>query len=152
MMKILIFSDSHGARAVLYTAMEQHHPDAVYFLGDGARDMAAVAGDYPDIPVFAVAGNCDICCDLPWTRLEKCGGVRVLLTHGHVQHVKQGLYTYSCTAAELKVSVALFGHTHCAFDDEVDGVRLFNPGSAANGEYGMLIVDEKGVTLQHFVV
>ena len=32
-------------------------------------------------------------------------------------------------AKEKGADIALYGHTHVAHDEEVDGIRLFNPGS-----------------------
>ena len=150
MMQILIFSDSHGDRRGLREALLRH-PDAgtVCHLGDGARDMAQVAQEFPDRTVFGVCGNCDMCADLPLTRLELFGGKKVLLTHGHAFAVKSGLVTYQLAAKERGAAVALFGHTHRPTEEYAGGVWLFNPGSLRDGNYGILEVSDAGIYLKH---
>ena len=150
MMQILIFSDSHGDRRRLREALLRHPAvSAVCHLGDGARDMAQVAQEFPDRTVFGVCGNCDMCTDLPLTRLEKFGGKKVLLTHGHAFSVKSGLLTYQLAAQERGADVALFGHTHRPFEENVGGVYLFNPGSLRDGYYGLLDISGAEIYLKH---
>lgn len=150
MMQILIFSDSHGDRRRLREALLRHPAaTAVCHLGDGARDMAEVAQEFPDRAFFGVCGNCDMCADLPFSRLEEFGGKKVFLTHGHLFHVKSGIYTYQLAARERGADVALFGHTHQPFEEYADGVYLFNPGSLRDGNYGLLEISGAGILLQH---
>ena len=150
MMQILIFSDSHGDRRRLREALLRHPAvSAVCHLGDGARDMAQVAQEFPDRTVFGVCGNCDMCTDLPLTRLEKFGGKKVLLTHGHAFSVKSGLLTYQLAAQERGADVALFGHTHRPFEENAGGVYLFNPGSLRDGYYGLLDISGAEIYLKH---
>lgn len=150
MMQILIFSDSHGDRCRLREALLRHPAvAAVCHLGDGARDMTQVAQEFPDRVFFGVCGNCDMCADLPFSRLEEFGGKKVFLTHGHLFHVKSGIETYRLAARERGADVALFGHTHRPFEEYAGGVYLFNPGSLRDGHYGLLDISGAGILLQH---
>ena len=87
-MKIIVCSDSHGA----FTAGEQvleREKDAVaiIFLGDGAEEWSDLHEIYPQLPFYAVRGNCDWGSDwaaerapdflYPWTSVwGKNGGHR----------------------------------------------------------------------------
>ena len=89
-MKILVFSDSHGAMGKMVEAMEHERPHHVFFLGDHYRDGIELSELYPDIPMDIVRGNCDWGKG-PDLRVVELEGVRFLLTHGHLQYVKSGL-------------------------------------------------------------
>ena len=115
-MKILVVSDSHGRYDRLGTLMSMHaDADEILFLGDGVRDLDALADD---LPVRAVRGNCDLfgSGDLPTERLEELGGKRFFLTHGHRYGVK-----YS-----LEAAIA-------AFHPPVAGARVADIGASTGG-------------------
>lgn len=150
MMRILIFSDSHGDARRLREALLRH-PDitTVCHLGDGNREFEAAADAFPVHTFYGVAGNCDFACNAPGARLEILGGRKVFMTHGHLYGVKGGVYTYHCAARERGAEVALFGHTHQPFEDYADGIYLFNPGSLREGNYGIMDISSAGIMLRH---
>ncbi|MDY4541285.1 MAG: YfcE family phosphodiesterase, partial [Candidatus Ventricola sp.] len=80
---------------------------------------------------YAVRGNNDYysTCTLPWDLLIELGGVRIYMTHGHRL---VSLMNLAYKAQECGAQVALFGHTHQALCETVQGVLLLNPGSAGN--------------------
>ena len=136
MMRVGVFSDSHGDSQALDELLEKMgHLDAACFLGDVARDaeylqsrLAAMPGQ-PDF--YAVRGNNDYysTCQLPWELLIELGGVRIYMTHGH-RLVSDMSLVYK--AQEHGASVAMFGHTHVPYCAVEQGVLLLNPGSAGN--------------------
>ncbi len=140
-MKILVFSDSHGAMGKMVEAMEHERPHHVFFLGDHYRDGIELSQLYPDIPMDIVRGNCDWGKG-PDLRVVELEGVRFLLTHGHLQYVKSGLDELLQEAKNRQVQVACFGHTHLAKVVYRDGIYLMNPGSAggchAREGYGVI--------------
>lgn len=140
-MKILVFSDSHGAMGKMVEAMEHERPHHVFFLGDHYRDGIELSELYPDIPMDIVRGNCDWGKG-PDLRVVELEGVRFLLTHGHLQYVKSGLDELLQEAQNRQVQVACFGHTHLAKVVYRDGIYLMNPGSAggchAREGYGVI--------------
>lgn len=140
-MKILVFSDSHGAMGKMVEAMEHERPHHVFFLGDHYRDGIELSELYPDIPMDIVRGNCDWGKG-PDLRVVELEGVRFLLTHGHLQYVKSGLDELLQEAKNRQVHVACFGHTHLAKVVYRDGIYLMNPGSAggchAREGYGVI--------------
>ena len=149
-MKILVFSDSHGAMGKMVEAMEHERPHHVFFLGDHYRDGIELSELYPDIPMDIVRGNCDWGKG-PDLRVVELEGVRFLLTHGHLQYVKSGLDELLQEAKHRQVQVACFGHTHLAKVVYRDGIYLMNPGSAggchAREGYGVIEALDGSVNL-----
>lgn len=161
LMKILVFSDSHGAPSYIRTALRQHggQADAVIFLGDGVLDAAAVFGEYPDIPSYIVRGNCDSALrlaansiDAPEEDVITLGGLRLLILHGHTAGAKSGYGQMLLLAQKHRADGVLFGHTHTPESRSVPSPKdpdrrifLFNPGSVGmsrNHSYGVIhIVD-----------
>lgn len=163
-MDFLIFSDSHGRsdrmREVLERQIQQ--PDAIFFAGDGLRDLDDI--ESLQIPIYSVSGNCD------WfaatgTQTElviSLAGHTLLLTHGHAFGVKGGIGSLAAHAARVGADIVLFGHTHQAccqtlpIGSEVGGVRLlqplylFNPGSiGSDGSFGTLTIRGNSILLAH---
>ena len=135
-MRVGVFSDSHGDHEALDELLERMGAlDAVCFLGDVARDAEHLRerlAAMPNQPVlYAVRGNTDYysTCTLPWDLLIELGGVRIYMTHGHRL---VSLMNLAYKAQECGAQVALFGHTHQALCETVQGVLLLNPGSAGN--------------------
>ena len=135
-MRVGVFSDSHGDHEALDELLERMGAlDAVCFLGDVARDAEHLRerlAAMPNQPVlYAVRGNNDYysTCTLPWDLLIELGGVRISMTHGHRL---VSLMNLAYKAQECGAQVALFGHTHQALCETVQGVLLLNPGSAGN--------------------
>ena len=146
-MKACVFSDSHGYTGNMVAAIELEKPDFCFFLGDGERDIARLNEKYPDLPIYAVRGNCDFS-----TKLKNClrcevDGVSVFLTHGHMSYVKYdyNLETLTSQALEADADIALFGHTHSQHLSESNGVTLLNPGSIGRGYYpSYAVIDFEG--------
>ena len=150
-MKLLIFSDSHGSLSLMEEAVRREKPDRIVHLGDYFRDGEALHERFPEIPLTQVAGNCDRFTSflgLPETGMENWCGVKFFLTHGHLQNVKRTLLPLALTAQEQGVNVVLFGHTHSPLCQVDEGVLLFNPGSCGSGmgTYGCMIVENGQVT------
>ena len=128
-MKILVLSDSHGATSPITNAIEKTNPDAVIFLGDGVREVDRVSDLY-DIPFYLVKGNCDFG-DYEDMQLIELRGKRLFFCHGHKYGVKGGYGAIAQAARKYGADIALFGHTHSAYEHYEDGLYLLNPGSCA---------------------
>lgn len=131
--RIAAISDTHGnidalrAAAPLLRALK---PAKIAFLGDGIVDVGILPGILKPCPdVVCVCGNVDPQGSAELFRVEEWGSVRVLLTHGHRYHVKEGTGLLVHAAQEMGCDVALYGHTHVPDVQSVDGVLLVNPGS-----------------------
>lgn len=146
-MRVLVVSDVHGKLNLLREAIEAQ-PTArdVIFLGDGLRQVEDVMDLYPDRTFYTVPGNCDFGAKGIPIRQETFGGKRFYFTHGHLHGVKSGLYRLDLAAREAEADIALFGHTHMAYEEYADGLYLFNPGSLGyDYSYGYVDVVPGGI-------
>lgn len=125
----IIISDTHGNRRAV-EALESlcAENDYIIHLGDGQSDLYMLLSKFPN-KVYRVNGNCDF---------PKCGenelvldieGVKIFATHGHLYSAKTTLHKLAQRAKELGCGVVLYGHTHTAREDEIDGITLVNPGT-----------------------
>lgn len=146
--RIAVFSDTHSNIALMLEGVRRESPDVLIHLGDHERDADTLKLEFPEIPLYRVCGNCDIC---P-TALEKdivpLGPVKAFITHGHLYNVKwSGTTSLVYAALEESCKIALFGHTHEPLNEEVAGVVVVNPGTAGKGRtptYAMLEIFENG--------
>lgn len=154
-MKIAVFSDSHGYGRKMLDAVLAEAPGAIVFCGDGLRDLRELNEAFPNIPIYAVAGNCDYAPAVPISRAEEFNGAKILITHGHRYGVKSGdLSRLAYAAQEAGAKIALYGHTHNARADKLGGVALINPGSIGMGyksSYCLLEIDSAGDARWKFV-
>lgn len=137
-MKILVLSDSHSALSFMRRCIEAVRPDAMIHLGDYFDDGAAMAEEFPNIPLYQVPGNCDryrCAPGQPEILIQPVSGVELYMTHGHRHRVKQYLGQLLRDARASRVAAVLYGHTHVAdCHQEDDGLWVLNPGSC--GYYG----------------
>ena len=144
-MRVWVLSDSHGFTGRLSTilmVMEAGGPiDALIHLGDGYYDLRDLGVPLP--PVYQVAGNCDhFRTDTMDT--VRLAGARILLTHGHRQHVKEGMDGLMELAVRENVHAALFGHTHHQKMQWENGILLLNPGAVTDGKFAILNINRLG--------
>ena len=147
MIRLGIISDSHNAQTWverwLALANRQKY-DAVFHLGDGQGD-AKWLGRRLDMPLIAVAGNCDYRSGLPGEALSTYGGHRLLAVHGHRHDARWGLEQLSYYAESRGAGIALFGHTHEPVAYYVGPVMMINPGALLRGCYAELTLDGRRI-------
>lgn len=134
-LRVAVISDTHGDLHNLAGVREQlGQVDWLLHAGDFIRDARPVAErlGLPADRVRAVIGNCDYHLTEPVHDVVELGGVRILLTHGHLYGVKHTLDRIYYRAVEARVRVAVFGHSHVALCAEDSGVLLLNPGSLSS--------------------
>ena len=132
MKTFVVISDSHArsARALQKLAPLFAENDYIIHLGDGSGDMRPVYSQYPE-KTYICKGNCDFSYGEDEFILE-AEGVSVLCCHGYRQGVKGGLNRLAEYAKSKNCSVALYGHTHNASIETVDGVLCINPGALSS--------------------
>lgn len=160
-MKILVVSDTHERTFELKNLLERYAGEVqmVCHLGDNANDLLRFQGEYPQLAMVAVAGNCDydpslqreiilsLSACLDRTDSEK---IRILLTHGHNLGVKSGQDRLAYYAREKGARACFFGHTHFPTLTEVGGIFLMCPGSPAHprggskASYGIVEISPEG--------
>ncbi|MBI5656974.1 MAG: YfcE family phosphodiesterase [Geobacter sp.] len=128
-MEYLIISDTHGNYHTAAEVIAQAgHVDMIVHLGDETGD-AVVLEHIFNRPVEKVAGNCDAPGKHPRELCVDLCGTTMLLTHGDRYQVKMGLAQLQKRAESAHARVVLYGHTHRAAIDEINGVLFINPGS-----------------------
>lgn len=114
----------------MFDAIERERPDAVIHLGDYAEDADDLRRSYPNLTVWGVRGNNDYGSGAPLSAVVAPGGVRMYLTHGHMERATwSSIGVIPRRAREMDCAVALYGHTHRAQRLEAEGVLVLNPGS-----------------------
>ena len=134
--RIIVFSDSHGDYERLADIVGRHRGDADMFihLGDGEEEFLKLAGVHPELDMRSVRGNCDWRSSGKSIGMIQACGKKILYTHGHNYRVKNGLSGLCHAARGMGAKVVLFGHTHTAMSAAEDGMLLINPGSIAESQ------------------
>lgn len=133
-MKVAVFSDTHSNNELMLEAVRRCRPDAAIHLGDHDRDAVELRHEFPELPVYSVCGNCDLMPLAPEKDVIQLGPVKAFITHGHLYNVNYGrvdLLVYA--AQEAGAQLAMFGHTHQAYYEQIGGVQVLNPGTAGRG-------------------
>lgn len=139
MKKILVCSDSHGAKDYMSRLFEENDFDFFFFLGDGLHDL----GLHQNLDnVIAVKGNCDMFSFEQGLVLKEIEGKKILATHGNSFGVKQGLGGLIKYASDLNCDIVLFGHTHSFCAEIIGDTYYFNPGSLKNGSALIIEIDQ----------
>ncbi len=152
-MQIGIVSDTHDrVPASLHEALRG--TDEVVHCGDICRDHTLVELE-TIAPVAAVHGNCDtrgLFERFPEELVLDRAGLTIAVIHGHrfprgsIEHLARHFQS-------LGPDVVLFGHSHIAVSEVVDGIRFFNPGTAggfgAPPSAGILTLDNGTFDLTH---
>ncbi len=128
-MRIMVVSDTHNNQAALFNAYQVAGTvDAIIHLGDGETD-AQILALAEEIPLFQVAGNCDIGSTAPRELFLELEGSHLMLCHGDIYGVKKGLSRLIKRATESGADAVLYGHTHLAQAERHEGLWLINPGT-----------------------
>lgn len=147
-MKILVFSDTHGDKNTMYRAVMAHSDaDVVIHCGDGESEIEYIKTAFPSKAFYNVKGNCDWGSSLDVQLELTLEGKRLLITHGHAYNVKWGRQNLISAALEKKADIVLYGHTHIAENEYVDGMCVMNPGSCCGygATYGIIEITNKGI-------
>ncbi len=129
-MRYLVISDTHGYKNYLNRIVEKEEDiKNIIFLGDGLNDILTFKASHPDYNIIAVAGNCDVNNAVATKEIITVNGYKILICHGDGYYVKMGLLPLRKACMELKVDIALYGHTHRQYYEYYDGIYTFNPGS-----------------------
>ena len=152
MKKIGVISDTHIPKnsldlpEVVYRALRG--VDLIFHAGD-LVELAILEKLKKIAPTHAVHGNMDmpkVKANLPEKDIIEVEGFKIGLIHGFGP---PGRVSAMVMKEFRKVDVIVFGHTHYPFNEEIDGVLLFNPGSptdtifAPYKSYGILEVGKE---------
>ena len=136
-MHLIVMSDSHGHFNHVRRIIEANKDsvDSFIHLGDGLEEFQDVHNMYQYLHCVAIKGNND------WGSMEEkikivpWGDKLIMMTHGDLYGVKYNLDMLLTKAKEVKADVVLYGHTHVAKCDYLDGIYFINPGSVKDGYF-----------------
>ncbi|CCH32790.1 metallophosphoesterase family protein [Actinosynnema sp. NPDC047251] len=160
-MKVVVLADTHAPRRwkTCPPAVAAHLRDADVVLHAGDVCVPSVLDELAAFaPVIAVSGNNDGPDVVAWGAPEvvefELDGLRVGMIHD------SGPATGRAARMRRRfpdAGLVVFGHSHIPWDETVDGVRVFNPGSPTDrrrqphGTIGLLDVRD-GVLLDARIV
>lgn len=153
MQTLIAISDTHGNRA----AIDELFPlfaenDIIVHLGDTSADGNYIRNKFP-AKTHVINGNCETSPIGDDEEIITVEAVKILLCHGHKYSVKHTLFKLAERARELGCQIALYGHTHDARVDEIDGVTLINPGACTRyGAKSYLYLAIHGKSFTHKIV
>ena len=152
MQKILVLSDSHGNYTKIQSIIDEASPfDYLIYCGDGVNDLIHVHIPH-GVKVVKISGNVDLARGIEYDRIHYCtiNHRRFMITHGDLFRVQNG-FEYLIKEGEKKeVDIILFGHTHIKYHNGGNPI-LFNPGTAAKGSYGIILLNDTIDFLHHRV-
>lgn len=123
-MKIGVISDTHD---FLDPRVKELFAGVDHILHAGDVGTVWITFELEQIaPVTAVLGNTDMGLRLKETEVIELGGRKFLVHHIVNPHALDEDLQRRITKA--RPDVVVFGHTHKAVDQVVDGIRFFNPG------------------------
>lgn len=153
-MRAVVISDSHGDSATVNMILSRHRTaDLVIFLGDGEKDIFTSENSklLSDKALVAVAGNCDFYSSLPDEETVSLGDKKIFCLHGHTKGVKHDYEMLEHTAEQMGVDIVVHGHTHNERVDRVNDIYYMCPGSARDGVYGIIDIDDKTNTVLCYI-
>lgn len=135
-MKIGVLSDTHGVFHERIVGLFGD-VDAIIHAGDIGTDkvlwsLKKVA------PVMAVRGNMDappFSYDLPAYRVSRVEEKTILITH-RVGNPMKPCEKLRERLLQVRPVVVVYGHTHHPFNERINGILFFNPGSAGRKRHG----------------
>lgn len=150
-MRIMVVSDTHGNFLAPLALLDSSGASMLIHLGDDINDAKAIE-PFLDIPLLKVPGNCDHGATEQRELITKIAGTTLLLTHGDMYRVKNGLEGLVSAAAAKKAAVVLYGHTHIPSVQKKDGILLVNPGTLMTGSdaksYAVVMIKKDVITAE----
>ncbi|MFO7886902.1 MAG: metallophosphoesterase [Eubacteriales bacterium] len=148
-MRIVVISDTHRCVNKLINNLKNEKLDLIIHLGDYIRDAEIIENEL-GFEIIKVKGNCDISeLDEQDEIILNIKDKKILVTHGHKYNVKFTLDNLHYRVEEIEADIVLFGHTHKPFNQNINDVLFFNPGSPTNPRntpdktYGIIDIDDK---------
>lgn len=137
-MKIGVISDTHlrCSDRRLEEIVENHLKDVDVIFHAGDLVCLDVLTVFEGRKVFAVHGNMDsgdVRSTFPGKRVIETGGHRIGLIHGW--GTPQGIEKKIRAEFDDDISCLVYGHTHQAANEVIDGVLYFNPGSPTDRRF-----------------
>lgn len=134
--KIGVISDNHGAELPLNVLYRFSDVDLIIHCGD-SEDFATLEPLKMIAPLIAVHGNMDppeVSQVLPAKEIIEINGkFKIGIVHGY--GAPEGLWErakaefHDESVEGVQLNAIIFGHSHYPFNDNIEGVLYFNPGT-----------------------
>jgi len=151
--KIMVVSDTHGAllQPIINAMKKEENVDVLIHCGDKFKDAELLSKELGIKTLYRVPGNCDFDTKHKSMLFLELQGKYVLITHGHLQHVKDGMEILKKYAEDNHADIVLFGHTHKSFNEWDKNILYFNPGSTilpkeGKASFGIINLLENEIT------
>ena len=145
-MKILVFSDSHGYYNRILPIINKHSDaDMIIHCGDILNDCLSIEKLIsPEIRMCYVVGNNDYAPSEPKELTLEEKGKKIFITHGHLYGVKSSLDSLRRKIKE-GYDLVIYGHTHIANTEYYSGGTILNPGAmcySSKSSYAIVTIEE----------
>ncbi len=157
-MKILLVSDTHGRMDRLFNISRNFKDvDMIIHLGDNYQDAIELSEKHAEYEreMIYVAGNTDGFFESKeLSKVVETPYGNIYICHGHKESVNSSLMNLYYKTVENDCIAGCFGHTHIPAYEDLDGVKLLNPGSLSKprnmskGNYGIITLDENGIDFE----
>lgn len=148
MLRILIFSDSHGDISACQTLINKISGiNMIIHAGDHSSDAQLLQKHFPWLDIRYVRGNCDYSSTLEDLNFV-AGNCSIFVSHGHKYNVKydRDYRIFRAAATENNAKLAIFGHTHNPFISNDGKLILLNPGSIKFGRtFGIAEIENQHI-------
>lgn len=127
---IVIMSDSHTQRLVIESIKQEYAEKASAIIHCGDSELFSSDKIWEGVSV--VAGNCDYDTDYATEKLIQADGMKVLVTHGHLQRLNpSSLGLIPELAEKWEADIVCFGHIHRPVAEIIDRRLFINPCSVS---------------------
>lgn len=130
-MKIGVISDTHSLLLPKKLLNELSKVDLIIHAGD-VCDEDTLKSLRKIQELRAVQGNmCDssVKKKLPLKECFECEGVQIGIYHGHQGSTRDAMSNAREQFQGIPMDIIIFGHSHQAFNQTIDGILFLNPGS-----------------------
>lgn len=153
-MRLLAISDTHGDVSKVCSIINdiRNLIDGVIHLGDVVEDAESIKRMYPSLPLYNICGNCDYGTNISPMETLVFENKKIFITHGHLFGVNFDTTKLVYKAMEKGADIALFGHTHIPYSEQINGVYVMNPGSlsrprgGSKPSYGIIKIEDGVIT------
>ncbi|MGE5396129.1 MAG: YfcE family phosphodiesterase [Chitinophagales bacterium] len=128
-MRVVATGDTHGQLEKIKKEIKLLPGiDLLLHTGDHYRDGMTL-GSQLQLKYHIVSGNCDSNEKVAREVILTLEGIKILLTHGHLQRVKLTMNNLYFRAREIGAGLVIFGHTHVPYLEKTGDTWFLNPGS-----------------------
>jgi putative phosphoesterase len=153
--KLLVISDVHRDRQKLEAILDhlQGKVDSIISLGDSEFTLKYLQRKN----IIAIKGNYPLDGGEGYHKILEIEDLKIFITHGHKFGVKRSVSTQLHEYARSEqYNLVMYGHTHEASYEVIDGITYVNPGSVRqprgihDASYAIVSIEHKNIYVSFF--